>query len=167
MIETLRMLTPLAWRNLWRNPRRTVITLIVVSVGLFSVLILASVIEAWAASSRDRTLTLLTGSGQIHATGYLDDPTVGRNFPDATGQLLAVLEGDTINGWVRRLKIPVVVQSEYRTLPLTLLGVEPGKERAISVIPDSVASGHYLLSSDDPMIVLGQRLVDRLKTRIG
>ncbi|MGR3291938.1 MAG: ABC transporter permease, partial [Paracoccaceae bacterium] len=119
------------------------------------------------ASSRDRTLTLLTGSGQIHATGYLDDPTVGRNFPDATGKLLAVLEGDTINGWVRRLKIPVVVQSEYRTMPLTLLGVEPGKERAISVLPDSVASGHYLLSSDDPMIVLGQRLVDRLKTRIG
>ena len=166
-METLRMLTPLAWRNLWRNPRRTVITLIVVSFGLFSILVLSAIIEAWAASSRDRTLTLLTGSGQIHAPGYLDDPTVARVFPDIGAATQEILNSNQIAAWVRRLKVPAMVQSEFKTMPLTLIGVEPGREHAISVIPDSVAQGQYLAATEDATIVLGQRLVDRLKTRLG
>ena len=163
----LQLLGPLAWRNLWRNPRRTIITLIVVAVGLYSILVFAALLDAWAQSSRDTTLNLLTGSGQIHAQGFLDDPTVSRRMPPPTGALKAALANPAINAWVTRVRVPAVVQSEYKTLPLTLYGVDPAGERQISVIPRQIADGRYLADASDPGIVLGRHLADRLKTRVG
>ena len=163
----LRLLGPLAWRNLWRNPRRTIITLIVVAVGLYSILVFAALLQAWSQSSRDTTLNLLTGSGQIHADGFLDDPTVSRRMPPPTGALEAALASPAINAWVMRVRVPAVVQSEYKTLPLTLDGVDPAGERQISVIPQQIADGSYLADASDPGIVLGRHLAGRLKTRVG
>lgn len=167
MMETLRMLSPLAWRNIWRNPRRTVITLIVVSAGLFSILLFAALLQAWAQSTRDRALTLLDGSGQIHAPGFVDDPTIKRLMTPPAGALDAALKGADIATWVERLRVPAVLQSEYRTMPVTLLGVDPAREKTISVIPDNIVTGQYLGSSGDGEIVLGKDLIERLKTRVG
>ena len=163
----LQLLGPLAWRNLWRNPRRTIITLIVVAVGLYSILVFAALLDGWARSSRDTTLNLLTGSGQIHAEGFLDDPNVSRRMPPPTGALKAALANPAINAWVPRVRVPAVIQSEYKTLPLTLYGVDVAGERQISVIPQQIADGRYLDNAADTGIVLGRHLADRLKTRVG
>ena len=167
MMGALKLLGPLAWRNLWRNPRRTIITLIVVAVGLYSILVFAALLQAWTQSSRDTALNLLTGSGQIHAAGYLDDPTVSRRMPPPDRALKAALANPAINAWVERVRVPAVVQSEYKTLPLTLYGVDPAGEKRISTIPEQIADGHYLADASDPGIVLGRHLAERLKTRVG
>lgn len=166
-METLKMLLPLAWRNLWRNTRRTAITLIVVSVGVFSILFLASFMQAWADSSREQALNTLTGSGQIHAVGFLDDPTINHLIPPLPAQTRATLNADPVTAWARRIRVPAVIQSEYRTLPLTLLGVEPARERQLSIIPDGLSEGRYLDSPDDIGIYLGATIAKRLKTRLG
>lgn len=166
-MEAIRLLVPLAWRSLWRNPRRTVITLIVVAAGLYSILCFAALLEAWAQSSRDTALKLMTGSGQIHAQGYLDDPTVSRRMPAPDAALRAALASSAIDAWAERVRVPAVVQSEYKTLPLTIVGVDPGSEQKLSTIPHEIAAGRYLSGRADAGIVLGRHLADRLKTRIG
>ncbi len=166
-MNTLTLLLPLAWRSLWRNPRRTLVTLAVVGVGLYSILVLGALMQAWAQSSRDTQLDLLTGSGQIHARGYLNDPTVARRMSPPSKALLRVLNGPDIPGWVARVRVPAVVQSEYRTLPVTLVGVDPARERRISTVPEKIARGVYLSDRDDPGIVIGRHLAKRLNTGIG
>ncbi len=166
-MDTLTLLFPLAWRNLWRNPRRTVITLVVVAAGLFSVLFFAALMTAWAKSSRDTTLDLITGSGQIHATGYLADPSVGHSMAAPDKALTQALNTPAIAAWSERVMVPAVVQSEYHTLPLTLAGVDPAKEKVVSAIPKDMAEGSYLSASDGYDIVLGRHLAERLKTQVG
>jgi len=167
MMESLKLLVPLAWRNLWRNPRRTFITLIVVSIGLWSILALASFMTAWIDSSRESTLRLLIAQGQIHAEGYLDDPNIDHlmQMPDA--ELEVALNDPAVSNWVARLELPAVVQSEYKTLPVTMLGVDPDAERRISSIPAKVVEGRYLESMDDDAVIIGLNLADRLKTALG
>ncbi len=166
-MENFRLLAPLAWRNLWRNPRRTVITLFVVSVGLWSVLAMASFITAWAQSSRDATLRLLLAQGQIHAEGYLDNPNIDRlmDRPDAT--LLAALNAPEVSNWAARLELPAVVQSEYKTLPVSVVGVVPEAEIRISSVPEKLVEGRYLSGPEDDGAVIGLNLAKRLKTALG
>jgi ABC-type lipoprotein release transport system permease subunit len=167
MTGELRMLAPLAWRNLWRNPRRTVITLLVVAVGLYSILVLAALLQAWAVSSRETSLRLVTGSGQIHARAYLDDPSIKHRMPVASAALRAALDAKPVDAWTARVRVPAVVRSEYKTLPVELLGVDPAGERGVSTLARQIAEGHYLQDASDPGIVLGRHLAQRLKTRVG
>jgi len=167
MNDTLKTFTPLAWRNLWRNSRRTAITLIVVSVGLWSILFFNSFLNAWIQSGKETALGLLTGSGQIHAQGYMDDPSVEKLMAPPNPALTAALNAQGVKDWTTRLALPGVVQSEYKTLPVNIVGVDPDAERRISTIPGRVSEGRYLTGPEDDGIVLGLHLAERLKTGLG
>lgn len=167
MIARLRLLLPLAWRNLWRNPRRTLITLLVVSVGLWSILVFSVLLQAWSLSSRDTTIRLMTGEGQIHAAGYLDDPTAAHAMAPPSGGLARLLASPAVPAHASRVRVNAIVRSEYKTLPVTLAGVDPGAERTVSDIPGHLAQGRYLAGPGDGGIVLGRNLARRLKTRVG
>lgn len=158
---------PLAWRNLWRNPRRTVITLIVVSVGLWSVLFFNSFLAAWGEASKQETLGLLIGQGQIHAPGYLNDPNIDRLMAPPDAVLTQALSAPAIAAWAPRLQLPGVVVSEYKTLPVTVLGVDPAAEKQVSSLPGKLVEGRYLNDTDDASVVLGLALVDKLKSGLG
>lgn len=167
MISFLKTFAPLAWRNLWRNARRTVITLIVVSVGLWSVLIFNAFLNAWSESGKQTTLSVLIGEAQIHAPGYMDDPNIELLMPTPDPALRAALDDPTISHWASRLIVPGVVQSEYKTLPVSILGVDPKDELIVSSLPAQVVEGRYLASQTDAGVVLGESLAERLETGLG
>jgi len=161
------ILLPLAWRNLWRNRRRTLITLLVVGVGVWSILCFNALLRAWADSTLTGSLKNMTGEAQIHAPGYLDDPDMQKSFAPPAADLAAVLNGDSVARWAPRVRTPAIVRSEYKTLPVTLTGVVPDREQDVSFIADAVGPGRQLAGPGDDGVLLGRHLADRLKTGLG
>ena len=97
----------------------------------------------------------------------MDDPSVETFLDPPSGALLEALNNGVIEDWGLRVAAPGVVQSEYKTLPVTFMGVDPEAEARISTIPGDVVQGRYLESVDDDGIILGKHLVERLKTDLG
>lgn len=161
------ILFPFAWRNLWRNRRRTLITLLVVAVGVWSILAFNSLIRAWADSALAGSLQNMTAEAQLHAPGYRDDPTMQHHFPAPTGQLKQLLDSPAVAAWSPRIRVPAIIQSEYETLPVTLVGIIPKSEARVSFIGNAVKQGQGLQDENDNHVLLGRHLAKRLKTRVG
>jgi len=164
MSDRLGLFTALAWRNLWRNPRRTLITFVAISVGVWSMIVLAALMQAWGASAFDAAVRTLTGHGQIHARGYLDDPTVDHRFAPPTRALADRLDAADVRAWSARVRVPAIVQTARENAPVTLVGIDPDTERGLSFIPDAVGAGRYLAGADEAGLLLGRRLARRLRT---
>jgi ABC-type lipoprotein release transport system permease subunit len=166
-MTTLGLLFELAWRNLWRNWRRTLILLLAVGVGVWSLTSSSALMQAWSASSLDVGLRNMTGQGQVHATGYRDDPGISHRMPVPKGRLQDLLDSDKVAHWATRISVPAVIQSEYETYPVTLTGIVPEREQGLSFIADTISQGQYLKGRDDGGLLLGRKLASRLHTGFG
>ncbi len=166
-MKVLKVLFPFAWRNLWRNRRRTTITLLVVVVGVWSIVTFNAVIRAWADSSLAGSLKNMTAEAQIHAPGYLDDPDMTRSFPEPAGKLQSLLDSAEVAAWAPRVRTPAIIQSEYETLPIIFVGIRPDSEQGVSFIAGAIRVGTRLAGSGDASVLLGRHLAERLKTNVG
>jgi ABC-type lipoprotein release transport system permease subunit len=157
----------LAWRNLWRNHRRTLIMLLAIAVGVWAMIFMTALMRGMVDEMIHDGIRALPGHVQVHHPGFRDDPTVA-NLMDPPGPALrAALVDPEVVAWASRVKVPAVVASERATRGVTLLGVDPKRERTLSFVADDVVEGRFLESGDDGGIVLGRRLVERLETGLG
>ena len=117
----------------------------------------------------DDAISTLSGHVQIHAEGYLDDPSVEHTIPAAGDNmvLLGLLNSPQVSAWSQRIRVPAVIRSEREVYGITLVGIDPQREQGLSFIADSVVEGHYLQSPDDRHVLLGRKLVEQLQTRLG
>lgn len=166
-MKILRILFPFAWRNLWRNRRRTLITLLVVSIGVWSIISFNAIIRAWADGSLASSLKDMTAEAQLHAPGYLDDPGIKHSFPVPSGRLLDALNSPDVAEWAPRIRVPAIIQSAYETLPINLVGMDPNRERGVSFIAGPMFHGKGLSGPDDGGVLLGRHVAMRLKTNVG
>ncbi len=157
----------LAWRNLWRNHRRTLIMLAAVVVGVWAMIFMTALTRGMVDDMVRQGIRSLPGTVQAHAPGFLEDPSVANVFPPPDARLRAVLDHPPVVRWASRVRVPAVVSSERDTRGVTLIGIDPQAERGLSFVADDVAEGRFLESPDDDGIVLGRKLVERLQTGLG
>ena len=163
------MLTTIAWRNLWRNHRRSLIMLTAIAIGLWGMIWMTALMRGMVDQMIDSSIRTLSGHIQIHAEGFLDDPSIEHSLPPATDNpaLLALLESPHVTHWSERIRVPAVIRSERDVLGVTLVGINPQQESGLSFIADSVTEGEYLEDAHDSHILVGRKLLERLETKPG
>lgn len=163
----LSLLATLAWRNLWRHARRTVLILFALALGVWSMVALAALSRGSLEQQLEKSIRNLTGHVQIHAPGYRDDPVIEHTLPPPTRALLLALERGDVTAWATRVRVPAVITSERESAGVILVGIDPKAERGLSFIPKAVTEGRYLESPDDTGLLLGRKLAERLETELG
>jgi ABC-type lipoprotein release transport system permease subunit len=161
------LLFRLAWRNVLRNRRRTGVILVAVAAGLWAMLVFAAFTRGWSDDVRHNAIRTLTGHLQIHAPGYLDDPSVDRTMAPPDEALRSLLDGKAVAAWATRVRVPSVVMSERETAGVTLVGIDPAREEGLSFIADAVKEGRNLTGPEDDGILIGRKLAERLDTGLG
>lgn len=158
-----------AWRNLWRNPKRTLILILVFTLGVATMLFFQSLMQAWSKSMLDNALDNLTDTIQIHHTDYRQNPTIEQSFQPSAALIhrLQNLEAPgTSVVWAKRIRVPAMIQSEYDSLPVTLIGIQPEQEALLSFVGKPLLAGERLVANGKG-IVVGQKLLSRLETQLG
>lgn len=161
------LLITLAWRNLWRHRARTAVILFALALGVWSMVSLAALVRGSVEQQVTKAILNLTGHIQIHAPGYRDDPVVENSMEGLPPALRTALEGSGVRVWTQRVRVPAVLSSERESAGVTLVGIEPARERGLSFIADAVSQGRYLEAPDDSGLLLGRRLAERLETALG
>jgi len=157
----------LAWRNLWRQPRRTWLT---TGAMVFSNVLLVFMISLQFGMYRlmiDNSLQAFTGHMQVQAPGYMDDQKMRQTVPDVK-QLATNLRKELGSSTIAaRATTFVLASSEERTYGIAVFGVEPEHEPAVSSIPGLVTSGRFLDDSDAEEIIIGSVLARNLRVSVG
>jgi ABC-type lipoprotein release transport system permease subunit len=157
----------LAWRNLWRQPRRTWLT---IGAMVFSNALLVFMISLQLGTYElmiDNTLRAFTGNIQVQAPGYKDDLKMRQVVPDIdrlAEDLRAQLELRTVTA---RASAFSLVSSEERSYGVQVFGVDPAYESSVSTIPGLVKNGHFLTDTNAAEIVIGTVLARNLRVEIG
>ena len=163
----LKVLLRLAWRNLWRNHRRSAIMLMSIALGVWAMIFMNALMRGMTDQMVRNGLNLLPGEVQIHHPDYRLDPTVVNSFDPSADLLPEAIAASPAVGVAARVRVPAVIASEYESRGVVLLGVDPESEDAVGALPDEMVAGRFLESVDDRGIVIGARLAERLETRLG
>ncbi len=157
----------LAWRNIWRNPRRSVLTIlaIVFASGLL-VFMLSFQFGAYE-DMIDSSVRLSTGHLQIQARGYQDRPEMHKVIenPDHLLEKIGALDG--VEAVTVRSEAFALAVGANRSKGIMVGGVIPGVEHRISSLPGQIRKGRYLRDDDVDTAVIGALGAKRLQIDIG
>jgi ABC-type lipoprotein release transport system permease subunit len=168
------VLLRIAWRNLWRQRRRSAIVLTAIAVGLAAGVLMVSWSRGMMGQMAENAIELRLSHIAVQAPGYQADPDPERSLPDDGGpipDLVAAIPGARA---ARRLTAEGLVQSSRSALRVALVGVEPRAEGEVSAVPHSVVEGAWLPPAAQqrrarslPSVVLGAAMAERLRVGLG
>jgi len=161
------MLTIIAWRNIWRNHRRTLIMLGAIAVGVWAMIWLTAVMRGMVDQMIVDSIKNLIGHVQIHAPAYRDDPSIVNSMPAPTSALTEALQDPAITTWTTRVRVPAVISSERESMGVTLVGISPEREQGLLFLPETISLGRYLESAQDDGVIIGAKLAERLEIQLG
>ncbi len=156
----------IAWRNLWRNRRRTWLTISSVLFALFLALILRSMQLGQYDAMVESAVKSTTGYIQVHDKGYWDDKSIDNSFETSDSLEKLILRNPNITLIVPRLESFALLSSGKQTKGSAVIGTDPNTENKVSGLEDRIVSGTYL-DPGDHAILLAEGLAQYLRVRVG
>lgn len=159
------MLLSLAWRNIWRNKRRSLIIIAAIAIGLLSGLFASAVMFGMGESLINSTIDRDLGHIQIHTKTFEDDKLLIDTIPEAKNILSEIKSQKNVTGSSARLIIEGMISSATSSGGVRITGIIPGDETQVTSIHNQIVEGHYFESDEANQILLGYKLAENLGIR--
>lgn len=160
------MISKIAWRNILRNKRRSLILITSIVIGVIA----AVLTDAFSTGMMEQMLTNQIGADvgyiQIHKTGYQSDPTLENSMADPlVVDSLLTAEKDSLD-FSKRLRTFGLVSSAYNSSGVSIVGVIPDEEKKITTIWKNISSGTYLTAQENQMLI-SSSIAEKLHVGLG
>ena len=157
----------MAWRNVWRNPRRSAVVMTAVAVGIAGALIAMSFNYGMIVQMVDTAIGTELGHIQIHANGYDANPELRIRMTDGGARPERILESNPdVLAFTRRVRGEGLVTSAQSSVGVRVVGIEPEREATVSIVADSITDGRYF-DGTKRRVLIGERLAARLHVEVG
>jgi len=159
----------LAWRNIWRNWRRTVIAVVAIVLGVVLLLLFDGVLHGSDQAIFGNAVRLYGGNIQVHVAGFR---TKAERLPltpleDADAVVRAARALPQVVTAAQRIQTAGLVASREGSFPVVITGIEPDVEKTVSLQAANIGVGRFLLPEDGAAIFIGKGLADLIQAGVG
>ena len=163
----MRNYTKIAWRNLWRNKRRSMITISSVFFAILLAMLMRSMQNGTYDLMERDAIRNSTGFIQVHAKGYWEDKTIDNTFENTKSLSQKVSSEQNVSQVIPRLESFALASTGKITKGVGIVGTIPAIENSITKLESRVVEGKYFLNKNDNGVLLGDALAKYLKLGIG
>src|SRR5688572_19128737 len=159
----------LAWRNIWRHRRRTVIIVLAMGLSLALMMFYDGLIDGFNQAIAQNAVRVLGGNIQVHAQGYREKVDSNPLLPltDDSAVVQAALSQPDVVAASRSIQTGGLVSTREGAFSLNIIGIEPEDEATVSLIAEHIVDGRYLETNDEDSILIGKGLADALSIQVG
>lgn len=158
------MLITLAYRNIWRNKRRTLITAASIMFAVFFNVVMLSLQRGSWQNMVDSVVHFYFGYAQVHQKGYWLDQSIDNSLDLAEIDMQALLEIPHVDGLIPRLESFALASFGTQSKGVLFIGVDPDQEEALTHLHERIIGGSFL---DSGGVVLAEGLAEYLKAGLG
>ena len=159
----------LAWRNIWRHKRRTIIIVLAMSLTLALMMFYDGLMNGFTDAIYGNAVKVLGGNIQVHAEGYRAQANSTPLLPLAdAGAVVSAAESDPlVLAATQRITTGGLVTSREGAFAVGITGIEPEKEIKVNIIGQYVTEGRNITSDDTDSLLIGKGLADAMNVKVG
>lgn len=156
----------LAWRNLFRNKRRSFIAGTAIGIGLASLIFVDALMIGMEENMIESGTASFLGEGQIHREGFRKTQEVERTIQQAEKVLSSLKQETVVEYFTPRVLTFGIITSAANVSSIDLVGIQPGSERFLSQIDEAIQAGTFFEEDGERNIVIGSRLAETLEVKL-
>ena len=160
----------LALRNLWRNPKRSGITIAAVAIGIWALVFVWGFIDGMNEQMIVNNIQYMTGHLKIHQQGFHEDKELALSVSANDPRLNAILDDQRIEARAPRVEGPALISSADQSDTVMVFGIEPNQEAKLTAFDDALIAGQFFSSintADNRDIIVGDKLAEQLTVGVG
>ncbi len=159
----------MAWRNMWRNWRRTLIASIAIVLGMILLIFMDAVIRGSDQAIYANAVRLYGGNVQVHAPGFRDKSSRLPLLPleDAEVVVAKVNDKPNVVNVSRRISTGGMVSNREGSYPVSITAIQPESEASVSLVAENISEGRFLTDDDGDNILIGQEMANLLDVGVG
>lgn len=156
----------LAWRNIFRNKRRTYIAGIAIGIGLASLIFYDAIMIGMKENMIKSATSSFLGEAQIHQKDFRITQEVEKTIQNFEGVKNDLKKEEIVDKFTFRTLSFSMITSPANVNSIILFGIEPEKEKFISKIDDAIKEGNFFKGDHEREIVIGSKLADTLEVSL-
>jgi ABC-type lipoprotein release transport system permease subunit len=159
----------MAWRNMWRNWRRTLIATIAIVLGLILLIFMDALMKGSDQAIFGNAVRLYGGNVQIHAPGFRDRASRLPLIPlDDADMVVAIVRAQPeVVAVSKRINTGGMVSSREGAYPVSITAIEPENEAPVSLVAENIVAGRFITGDDRDSILIGQEMANLLNVSVG
>ena len=167
MKSNLLLITKIGWRSIWRNKRRTLISLFSIIIGTGIPIFFVCIAWGFYAGLIDDVTRLMSGHITYEHVEYRNSPSNDLWVDDIHKINKTLNNNAEVLSTKQIVNLQGVAHTAKGSVGISLMGIEPEKEIAISFLPETVIEGNYLSKGDGRWVVVGYQLAKNLNVSVG
>jgi ABC-type lipoprotein release transport system permease subunit len=157
----------MAWRNIWRNPRRTILTIGAIAFASLLLVFMLSFQFGSYDTMINTSVKIQTGHLQIQAREFQDKKDIRLVVPEPARIADVLNQIPHIAAYTFRGQAFSLVSSDQRTYGVAVTGIDPDREARVSRLKSLVRAGKFLDGNDTNQALIGQLLARNLRVKLG